>query len=144
MTVNDVVEFINTCSKEDLYTIRRVSQARITAGNQSKKSTTVVVRRSDFAKEMANTLWESVKINFPFLKEPDLDVWASDIDKLERIDKIDRELIRAVLLWSQQSTFWKNNIRSGASLRRNFVQVYGQAKSQIETQRAKGGKVYKV
>lgn len=142
--INEILKFIETCSEKDLYDIRRVSQARITAINSSKKSQAIVVRYSDFAKEMAEVLWRSVKVNFPFLKEPDLGSWAIDIDRMERVDKLDRGLIEAVLLWSQQDPFWKNNIRSGSSLRRNFVKVYASAKQKKDFQDSRKGRVHSV
>lgn len=142
--IDDILQFIKSCSVKDLYLIRKISSKRISELNQAKKSQDIDVKCSEFAVEMAETLWQSVKINFPIMQEPDLKSWAVDIDRLERIDKIDRGLIKAVLLWSQQDSFWKNNIRSASSLRRNFVKVYASAKMKHDFQQERKGKIYKV
>lgn len=142
--IDEVIRFIEECSEKDLYHIRRVSQNRINSLNKSKKSTTSIVRRSEFSIEMASTLWASVKVNFPIVKEPDINDWAYNIELLERVDKVPPDLIRAVLLWSQTDSFWKNNIRSTSALRRNFVKVLASAKQKKDFRDQQGGRVYKV
>jgi len=50
--------------------------------------------------------------------------WASDIDKLIRLDKRTPDEIRRVILWCQSpGCFWVSNILSGAKLREKFPQL---------------------
>lgn len=56
--------------------------------------------------------------------------WAEDIEKLHRIDGYDYKLITAVADWSQQDNFWKQNIRSGATLRKQFTKLLVRIKSE--------------
>ncbi len=46
--------------------------------------------------------------------------WSYDIDKIHRIDNYEWDTIKKVLLWSQQNSFWKVNIRSGNTFRGKF------------------------
>ena len=46
--------------------------------------------------------------------------WAVDFDKTNRLDGYDWDLIADVLAWSQDDTFWQNNILSGATFRKQF------------------------
>jgi hypothetical protein len=75
--------------------------------------------------------------NFDFmgkkLSSKDHDRWAKDIEKIHRIDGYDYKMIEAVLEWSQQDEFWKQNIRSGATLRKQFTQLLVRIKSQSKT-----------
>ena len=50
--------------------------------------------------------------------------WAADIERLHRLDKQSIEDIRGVIEWCQSDTFWKGNILSGASLRRQWDTLY--------------------
>ncbi len=56
-------------------------------------------------------------------REATLARWAQDIDKLLRIDGRSPEEVERVIRWSQQDTFWKPNIQSGAKLREKFDQL---------------------
>jgi hypothetical protein len=64
------------------------------------------------------------------LSEKDYQRWAGDIEKLHRIDGYDYKVITAVLDWSQKDDFWKQNIRSGATLRKQFTSLLVRIKSQ--------------
>ena len=55
------------------------------------------------------------------ITEDDLQRWASDIDKLHRIDGYDDETISDVLIFSQRDAFWQSNILSGKKFREKFV-----------------------
>lgn len=52
--------------------------------------------------------------------EKDLQRWARDIDKINRIDGYDWRLISKVLLFSQDDHFWQANVLSGDTFRKNF------------------------
>jgi len=56
-------------------------------------------------------------------REATLARWAQDIDRILRIDNRSPTEVERVILWSQQDTFWKANILSGAKLREKFDQL---------------------
>ncbi len=62
-------------------------------------------------------------------KEPNLHEWSKHIDKLHRIDKREFSEIELVILWSQENSFWQNNILSTDKLRKKFEQLYLQMQS---------------
>lgn len=49
--------------------------------------------------------------------------WATDIDKIIRIDNQPPATIENVIRWSQTDTFWKVNILSGSKLREKWDQL---------------------
>jgi len=74
--------------------------------------------------ELANTLYDlHLKID-PGYKQPNLDTWATDIDKIYRIDGRDWPTIEAVIRWAKGDPFWRSNIISGKKLREKFPQLY--------------------
>ena len=86
--------------------------------------------RSDFEKKaLLAAEYMSKRIlrntpNFPPLSEGKREAtvrrWASDIEKLLRIDKVGFETFKAVLQFSQNDPFWRTNILSGKKLREQF------------------------
>lgn len=83
---------------------------------------------------LATKLQELVMENFSFVKKNDKDVktWAEDIERIHRIDGYDWSLIEFVIIWSQNDDFWKQNIRSGAKLRKKFVDLLVKAKVEFD------------
>lgn len=72
-----------------------------------------------------SAVWLSKRIRkrLPHIKEPtekDIQRWARDIEKIERIDGYDKEIVSDMLIFSQKDQFWQKNILSGDALRRNF------------------------
>jgi hypothetical protein len=51
---------------------------------------------------------------------PNLQNWASSIEKMIRIDKRDPSRIREVIKWCQEDNFWKGNILSTNKLREKY------------------------
>lgn len=56
----------------------------------------------------------------PKTPETTLQSWADAFDRVNRIDGQDWELIAAVLEFSQEDDFWRNNILSGDKFRKQF------------------------
>lgn len=85
----------------------------------------VAKKIDDRAVELASLLHRRVHHNYPHLREDPkaIDNWAADIDKLNRIDGRDWQLIEAVIKWTQQDNFWKQNIKSGKKLRLQFDEL---------------------
>ena len=62
--------------------------------------------------------------NNPNAKEPNWQVWAKQVDLMLRRDNRSAEDIRAVIDWCQDDEFWKVNILSPQSLRKQFDRLY--------------------
>lgn len=105
-------------------------QDRTPLGDTNKTPTkhqqnTTLIRIKEYKnKEIINIttlLFDLIKQNYPFLKDkqPSLKDYE-EMEKLNRIDGYDCNIIEAVIRWSQQDAFWKQNIRSVAKLRKQF------------------------
>lgn len=57
----------------------------------------------------------------------DLTGWASEFDKMIRIDNRKPEQIRSVMKYSQQDKFWRSNILSAKKLREKYDTLYLQS-----------------
>jgi hypothetical protein len=74
------------------------------------------------ATQVATRLFNWIKKNYPNREhnKQDIKKWAVDIEKINRLDKQDWDLIVQVLDWSQKNDFWHKNIKSGKKLRLQF------------------------
>lgn len=77
------------------------------------------------ASQLAGRLFNWIKKNYPDIdhNEKHTSKWAEDIDKINRIDKKTWDDITKVIDWSQQDYFWRKNIQSGATLRKQFTKL---------------------
>lgn len=139
VTLQAIEAFIAETDVDTARLIRKWAHKRYS----SFKDNTIIVkpRPSEWAMDMAKVLYELSGNNFPRVKEPDLENWAHDIDKLNKIDKQDTTLIEGIMKWSQTDDFWKQQIRSGSALRKHFEKLYIAGKSKYDTRK---GKVYRV
>ena len=70
---------------------------------------------------LAQLLYSLIKKQNPaWYVEPSFEQWASDIDKIHRIDKRTYKQIEYVIRWTQKDDFWKKNILSPSKLRKQF------------------------
>jgi len=58
--------------------------------------------------------------------------WAADIDKLICIDKQSLSMIETVIRWSQTDVFWKSNILSGTTLRKQWDRLISKLPVSLE------------
>lgn len=140
-------EIIDEILTKPLHDIRRIRIAIHNFEKDQKKtnSTTQVAKVVDSrSMDLAKLLYDLMIQNHAVIKEPNLNDFANDIEKLHRIDKQPYELIEAAIAWSQDNGFWKRNIRSGGALRRHFEKICIQARFDIEDKKMKGGKVHSV
>lgn len=82
-------------------------------------------------------LYELVNKNFN-IKKPNLQTWATHIDKIIRIDGRSTEEVKKVIDWSQQDDFWKQNIRSTNKLRKHYAQLCMKMNTDKNFQYSKG------
>ncbi len=79
---------------------------------------------------LAQLLADSIAHNNPHAKTPHRDTlttWATDLDKLHRIDGKDWTLIEQVLAWAVRDPFWSQNILSGRKFREKWNVLSGRA-----------------
>ena len=80
------------------------------------------------AKEMAELLFSLHKQVDQNVKKPNIDSWAMDIEKINRLDGRSYEDIEKVIRWVKiPGNFWFANIMSGKKLRMQFSRLYIEA-----------------
>ena len=81
---------------------------------------------------LADYLLQKIHKNISDYKQPNIQKWALDMDKLLRIDKRDPGEVRTIINFSQNDDFWKTNILSPEKLRKQYDQLKIQHKRLIE------------
>lgn len=86
----------------------------------------------DNAIELSKLLYQECKKQNDKFKATDkqLTQWASDIEKLNRIDGYDYSTIKDVLVWCKNDDFWSINIQSGSKFRKQFNVLFLKAKKE--------------
>lgn len=122
---------------ELLKPIRLAADKAIKAHNAGLKSKGELQPKfSAEALKMAVWLAEQVKLRYPYVAEPNVEQWADDIDKLVRCDKQPLDFVKLALLFSQRDKFWRQQVRSGANLRKHYEKLLVKAQ---ELQAQQGG-----
>lgn len=98
-------------------------------------SNSIISKVSSIDLELSNIFVSHIKENLPTFKEPDINKWAEEIERIHRIDQRPYDLIKAVIIWSQQHSFWRKNILSPAKLRKQFDRLCIEAKTDIDNKR---------
>ncbi|ATO28656.1 Replication protein O [Bacillus atrophaeus] len=86
--------------------------------------------------ENAEYLFKEIFKNNPDAKKPNLEKWANEFRLIRERDKRTDKQIKYLINWSQQDSFWKTNILSPASLRKQFDRLVTKIKSDKEQERA--------
>lgn len=101
-----------------------------------RKKETIQKKRKKLFPENSNEFQLS-KLLFDFILErnpnhkiPNLQGWAEHIGLMVRVDKRSLREIEGAIRWSQQDSFWQNNILSTAKLRKQFDTIYLKAKGE--------------
>ncbi len=97
--------------------------------NKNKKEESELFDLNSNEFRLSSLLFRKIKERDEKYKEPNFHEWSKHIDKLHRIDKREFSEIELVILWSQEDTFWQNNILSTDKLRKKFEQLYLQMQS---------------
>lgn len=78
---------------------------------------------------LSQKLKSHILTNNPNARTPsNLQKWASDFDKMIRLDKRPISEIEAVMEFSQRDNFWRSNILSAGKLREKYDQLFLQSK----------------
>lgn len=102
-------ERINT----DVQTEVRTSEAIFSSSEKKKNFSGIAYQRAIY-------FYNSLLKLHPKLKMPNLDEWAIELDRMQRIDKRTSDDIVGMIDWALEDSFWCSNILSPAALRRNF------------------------
>ena len=80
---------------------------------------------------------DTLKINVPTLKEPNLQQWARSLDVALRNDERMGEphFVAEVIKWACSDTFWRTNIQSPDALRKQFDRLTSKMDSGAEKDR---------
>ncbi|MEC0886816.1 Replication protein O [Bacillus atrophaeus] len=89
-----------------------------------------------FDMENAEYLFKEIQKNNPDAKKPNFEKWANEFRLIRERDKRTDQQIKYLINWSQQDSFWKTNILSPASLRKQFDRLVTKIKSDKEQERA--------
>jgi hypothetical protein len=74
-----------------------------------------------------------VKRNYSFIKDKNELGKISDYEEMNRIHRLDNydyKVIESVIKWCQEDSFWKQNIRSVSTLRKQFESLLIRIKSE--------------
>jgi len=82
------------------------------------KNNTFVEDSHEF--QLASLLFECILERKPDYKQPNIQTWAKEVDLMMRVDKRRPDVIRNVIIWCQQESFWQGVILSTNSLRKSF------------------------
>lgn len=75
------------------------------------------------AAELVHVLLSSIKKRDQYIKTPKPKSWEYDLEKLIRLDGRTKDEIVKVIAWVETDSFWKTNILSASSLRKNFPKL---------------------
>ena len=103
---------------------RPKKQAEQIEAPAEEKPTPKEVTFSAEVESITDSLCRKLRENNEKAKLPaDLKKWNSAIDALHRIDGYEFDVIEKVCNWSQDNSFWKQNILSAPKLREKFAQL---------------------
>lgn len=69
---------------------------------------------------LSKLLFSLMQSNNSNVKQPNFQSWSKEFDYILRIDKRDIEEVRRIIEWCQNDSFWKANILSPSSLRKQY------------------------
>jgi hypothetical protein len=90
---------------------------------EKKKIEKKKIAEDSEAYALANYFLGKLREDKPDFKQPNMQEWAADMDKLIRIDGRTDDRIKHVIDWCRRDDFWKTNILSPAKLRKQFDQL---------------------
>lgn len=89
---------------------------------------------------IANLLAKFIRIRNPTAKLPNLQSWATDADRIHRLDGREWEDIEKVLRFSQKHHFWQMNILSIDKLRKHYDRLTMEMKNERTESHKDGNK----
>jgi len=93
-----------------------------------KPKTTKLITTDPIDRELSLLLVKEIEIQLPTFKTPNMDVWATHINKMRILDNRTPQQIEFIIKWCQNDSFWQGNILSTKKLREKFDTLTAQAK----------------
>ncbi len=138
----------NKVSSKEVTKSQHRTNKEVTPNNNDNNDNKKTLSDNSVEMVLANELKEYILENNPKARVPvNLDRWAHVFDLMMRRDKRTVDDIRRVMEFSQRDDFWKSNILSPSSLRKQFDRLYlritsrKQASYQAPYHKVKGGRV---
>jgi len=101
--------------------------------NNTKVNTITNNRTSQDDTDLTELLLRHVADNYPFLKDKPYGIKDyQEMNKIHRLDGHEYSMIKFIIEWSQKDTFWCQQIRSVAGLRKKFDTLMVQASSDLK------------
>ena len=134
-------EISDNYTKYDGVSTKRLQRQKEVSTKQEEKKNEEGEEKRTFLEEspefqLSLHLFNGIRTNDAKAKEPDLQKWAAEIDKLIRIDKRTPDEIARVIEFSQSDSFWKSNILSTATLRKQFPKLFLKANNGSSSNRS--------
>jgi len=107
---------------------------------EEKKDSVATFSSDDTPMMIADYLLWKIKQSKPNFKQPNMQIWASDIDKAIRIDNRTKDELIGCINWmysTKKGEFWVSNILSGKKLREKFDTMESQMMRSREHKSAK-------
>lgn len=77
-------------------------------------------------KETTNYFFEKLRALYPKTKDPNMEKWCMEIDRLNRLDKKEFQEIKDMIDWCTSNSFWCTVILSTANLREQWQKMDAQ------------------
>ncbi|WKV22506.1 replication protein O [Bacillus phage vB_BceS-M2] len=121
---NDVIKLANFEDYEFEDAAAKIKeQTRLRVANHRKTAQKKLYAPESDEVRLAHYLLQKIRENNPDHKEPNLQTWAGDIEKMIRIDGRTPQQVQNMIDWCQADHFWKANILSGKKLREKYDQM---------------------
>lgn len=134
-TTNDLIEVVPTNSLPN----KDIIKENIKKDNHPRKSFTL----DSVEMRLVVRLLERIKANNAKFREPNRQAWCKDIGLMLKRDGRTPEEVERVIDFAQQDEFWRCNILSAYSLRRQFDRLYMQSQTRRKNRSTQEQDVYK-
>ena len=152
LTLTKKLMSINKKANESLtkkrHTIDNSTIDNITKDTKSYVRTKKMFERDSIPFLLSETLFNQIVINIPTFKdnqngrrEKTIQSWATDIEKMIRIDKRIPCHIWNMILWVAADDFWFKNILSGSKLRKQYDRLSAAITADVRKNRSKHDKL---
>lgn len=110
---------------------------------EKERKVTAKAESSPEAKDVCVFLLDRLKKKNPSFKDPNLDRWQQETDRILRIDKRTPDQLKTVIEWAfeQDDDFWPTTLQSPTTLRKLFDRAWAKithkSKAQLEQEKSK-------
>jgi hypothetical protein len=130
-TSNGIKKRIGSVSKESLSAIQRQEESKVKetphySANNDRITNEIEIKENKYvpyspAFRISYRLWQDILNAGTNQKEPDLQKWANEVQKIHTTDKLSWDEIDQIMTEARLDLFWIKNLRSTESLRKNIL-----------------------